>query len=271
MKSVTKIKLTTGALLFLGVTLFQAQPAQAKISKNSFVVTKQTIKTTNSKKQVKITIPKNTPLQVGGVKTIAGKKYVYTDVERLSYNLQKPLLSSKATSTISRWLPATKATFKQIEKPVYLDYYAAQSDGKRSLKKVKTETGNLWKGYIVPADYASQTNTRIRVTTDGYLEYYENSPYIFKVSPQPTTSVKVQSATHPTSSGKTILNFKTDVAQLPFVKLSQNHYQLTIQGTSYGNVTVIPNDEDVQKVLTSWVSRINKEDWFEINSVSNFK
>lgn len=270
LKLKTKVKLTTGALLLFGITLLQAQPVQAKIIKNSFVITKQAIKTTNSKKQVNLTIPKNTPLQVAGVKTVSGRKYLYTDVERLSYHLRKPLLSAKSTSTITRWLPATTANFKEIKKPVYLDYFAAQSDGKRSLKKVKTETGNLWKGSRIPVDYASQTGTRIRVTTDGYFEYYENMPFVFNISPQPTASVKVQSATHPVSSGRTILNFKDDIAQLPFVKLSADHFQLTIQGTSAGTITVIPNEDNVQKVLTSWISRINKEDWYEPNSITIF-
>lgn len=53
-------KILTGAMLLFGMTIITAQPAHATVIKNSFLKTQRTITTYNSKKQVKLTIPKGT-------------------------------------------------------------------------------------------------------------------------------------------------------------------------------------------------------------------
>lgn len=263
-------KILTGAMLLFGMTIITAQPAHATVIKNSFLKTQRTITTYNSKKQVKLIIPKGTTVQVAGIKHAKGNKYVDLNVERLSYNIRKPLLGKKNPGIYTRWIRAKGYNFKQVHKPVYLSYFAAQSDGKKTLNKVKTENGNLWKGDRLPVDYASATSTRLRITSNGYLEYFAKSPFVYKVSAKPTHSIKVLSASHPTASGKTILTVKSKFSGLPFVKKA-HHYQLTIFNYDHGTITVVPNDNNVKKILTNWIFKVGKEIWYENNSVTTFK
>ncbi len=264
-------KIMIGTLALFGGALLQVQPAHATVIKNSFFKTQRSITTYNSKKQVKVTIPKGTTVQVGGIKHVHGNKYVAINLERLSYNIRKPLLSQKKPGVYTHWLRAKGYNFKQIHKPVYLSYFAVQSDGKKSRNKIKTETGNLWKGDRLPANYTTASGTRFRVTSNGYLEYYAKSPFTFKVSPKPTASLKVVKASHPLASGETILAFKSKISGLSFVKKSHHDYHLTINSTGNGTITVIPSTTNVKKILTNWVYRIGKVDWYENNSVTNFK
>lgn len=264
-------KIMFSALVLFGAAFIQAQPAHATVIKNSFLKTQRTITTYNSKKQVKITIPKGTTVQVAGIKHTKGNKYVDLNVERLSYNIRKPLLSQKKPGIYTHWLRAKGYNFKQIHKPVYLSYFAVQSDGKKSRNKIRTESGNLWKGDRLPADYTTASGTRLRVTSNGYLEYYAKSPFAFKVSPKPTASLKVTKASHPIVSGQTILTFKSKISGLPFVNKSHHNYRLTIESTGNGTVTVVPNTNNVKKIMTNWIYRIGKVDWYENNSVTTFK
>lgn len=264
-------KILACALTLFGATIFTAQPVHATVIKNSFLTTQRTITTYNSKKQVKLIIPKGTTVQVAGIKHTNGNKYVDLNVERLSYNIRKPLLSKKNPGIYTRWIRAKGYNFKQIHKPVYLSYFAAQSDGKKTLNKVKTENGNLWKGDRLPVDYTTATSTRFRVTSNGYLEYFAKSPFVYKVSAKPTHSIKVLSASHPTASGKTILIVESRFSGLPFVKKAHQHYQLTIFNNDHGTITVVPNDNNVKKILTNWIFKVGKEIWYENNSVTTFK
>lgn len=264
-------QLIAGALFMLGAAFIQAQPAHATVVKNSFLKTQRSISTYNSNKHAKFTLPKGTVVQVAGTKHIHGNKYVDVYIDRLSYNIRKPLLAVKKPTVYSHWIRAKGYNFKQIHKPTYLSYYAAQSDGKKSQGKVRTETGNLWKGTRLPVDYATSAAARLRVTTDGYLEYDASSPFVFKISPKPTASLKVEKASHPIASGKTILTTKSRVKQLPFVKKSKQHYQLTITNAEAGTITVVPNTSKVKKILTNWIFKVGKESWYENNSVTTFK
>ncbi|KRK88804.1 hypothetical protein [Lentilactobacillus sunkii] len=269
MRLTSKIMFST--LVLFGTAFIQTQPAHATVIKNSFLKTQRTITTYNSKKQVKVTIPKGTTVQVAGIKHAKGNKYVDLNVERLSYNIRKPLLSQKQSGIYTHWLRAKGYNFKQIHKPVYLSYFAVQSDGNKSRNKVRTESGNLWRGDRLPADYTTASGTRLRVTSNGYLEYYAKSPFAFKVSPKPTASLKVTKANHPIVSGQTILTFKSKISGLPFVKKSHHTYRLTIESTGNGTVTVVPNTNNVKKIMTNWIYRIGKVDWYENNSVTTFK
>ena len=264
-------QLITGALLMFGAALMQAQPAHATVVKNSFLKTQRTIRTYNINKHAKLTLPKGAVVQVAGTKHLHGNKYVDVYVDRLSYNIRKPLLSVKKPTIYSHWIRAKGDNFKQIHKPSYLSYYAAQSDGKQSHDKIRTETGNLWKGTRLPVDYATSVAARLRVTTNGYLEYDASSPFVFKISPKPTTSLKVAKASQPMASGKTILTFKSRLKQLPFTKKSKGHYQLAITNAEAGTITVVPNTSKVQKILTNWIFKVGKQSWYENNSVTTFK
>ncbi|APR07516.1 hypothetical protein FAM21834_01388 [Lentilactobacillus parabuchneri] len=269
MRFTTKFMVCSG--LLLGGLFAAAQPAHATVIKNSFLKTQRNISTYNSQKQVKLTIPKGTVVQVAGIKHAHGNKYVDLHLGRLSYSLRKPLLSAKKLTAYSYWIRAKGYNFKQVHKPAYLGYFAAQSDGKQSQGKTRTETGNLWKGTRLPVDYTTATAPRLQVTTNGYLEYYSNSPFVYKVSPKPTASLKVQSTSQPLASGKTILTFKSRVKQLPFTKKSRGNYQLTITNAEVGTVTVVPNSTNVKKILTNWIFKVGKQEWYENNSVTTFK
>jgi len=73
------------------------------------------------------------------------------------------------------------------------------------------------------------------------------------------------------ASGETILTTKSRVKQLPFVKKSKDHYQLTITNAEAGTITVVPNTSKVKKILTNWIFKVGKESWYENNSVTTFK
>ncbi|GAY73929.1 hypothetical protein [Lentilactobacillus kosonis] len=137
-----------------------------------------------------IKIPKGTNIQVDGFKVKNGSKYAYFNIEKLSYDIRKPLIG-KNTSVISAWQRLTRSNFKQIKKPTYLNYYSAIKSSRKLYNKVIQHSGSLWEGTRFPANYKSVRNDRIRITNDGYLEYFENFPYAYRVSGKPAYTEKL--------------------------------------------------------------------------------
>lgn len=258
-----------GLALIAGMTL-APQTASAKVVKNSFLVTQKTITTTNSKKQVKLTVPKGTTVRAAGLKTVGGSRYVYLDADYMNYNLRRPVLSSKATSHISRWLRLSSANFKRVAKPKYLTYYTVPSYAAQSAYRKVSVSGNLWKGSTMPVNYASTSGTRLRVTDDGYLEYFQSTPYVYKKTPKPTNTVKVLSATHPGGSGKTTLTVTKAFSGLPFTTTANGRAQLEIQLTSTRNMTAIPNLDNAQRLLIAQISTIGGTGWVNHKATVTF-
>lgn len=272
MKVITRLSLglTAGLTFLIGSVLLGTTTADAKVIQNSFLTTQRTIHTTNSKKQVQLSLPKGTTVQAAKVKNQAGRKYIYINAEQLSYRLRKPLLSSKVTSNFSRWIPVTKANFKQVKTPVYLSYYNTNVRKKRINNRYFSTNSNLWQGDALPADYPSQSGTRLRITTDGYLEYFAKSPFVYRVSKKPTATLKVQSATHPSGSGKDIMIFKSSFSPLPFQKAADGAYTLTIRWLSAATVTAIPNENNVKELTHQYVSKIGEQNWYHRTSTTKF-
>nr|WP_252892939.1 hypothetical protein [Lentilactobacillus otakiensis] len=46
---------------------------------------------------------------------------------------------------------------------------------------------------------------------------------------------------------------------------------MTIFNYDHGTITVVPNDNNVKKILTNWIFKVGKEIWYENNSVTTFK
>lgn len=260
-----------GIAVLTGVAVLAPTQASASVVKNSFLTTKHQISTTNSKKQVKITIPKGTTVRVAGIKTSKGSTYVYSDADRLNYNLRKPVLSTRSTSHMTYWQKLTSANYTHVAKPKYLDYYSLTTQSTAGHSHLSfSNTGNLWLGSALPVNYTKTSGTRLRITDDGYLEYYSKTPYSYKISPKPTHSVKVQSATHPGGSGNTILTTKSSFSQLPFTKLATDKYQLTIHLTSGRTTTVYPSADNATKLTTQQISTIGGTKWFAHTFTSTF-
>lgn len=245
--------------LFVGLAA-NTQSANAKVVKNSFLTTQRTIATTNSKKQVNLTIPKGTTVRAAGLKTINGHRYVYLNVDHLSYNLRQPILSGKATSTISRWVRLTATNFRQVSKPLYLSYYTVPTTTGTAYR-TPLDSGDLWQGSTLPSDYQSASGTRVRVTDDGYLEYFTNTPYNYHKTVKPTDTEKVIAATHPGGSGKTTLTVTKGFSGLPFTQLTNGKSQLVIQLTSIHTITVVPSIDNAKSMLLNQISTIDGVDW----------
>lgn len=221
----------------------------AKVVTNSFLTTQRQLKTYNSKRTLKLTIPKNTTVQVTGIKHDHGKKYVALNVDRLRYGVRKPLLNAQNTSKVSRWIQANGKNFKLVKKPTYLAYYniTRSTAGHKLLTYVAD--GNLWQGSALPANYQQQIGVRFTVTTDGYLEYFNQSPYQYVISPKPSMTMKVQKAVH---HGRNVdLYFKKSFNQLPLTKVAKkgdNRYRLRIYRTYGDTATAIPDADNASQV-----------------------
>lgn len=268
MKSTHIIGLTIAAG-FAFLLAGAAVPAHATVVKNSFLKTTRTIRTTNSKKQVKLTIPKNTVVQAAGIKRSSNHKYIYINADQLSYHLRKPLLSTKSTSNFSRWLRVSHTNFQQIRKPVYLSYYNTNVHNPLTKGTTYHTKADLWKGHALPVNYKSQSGIRLRVTTDGYLEYFASSPYVYKTSAKPSDTAKVISATHPGGSGKDIMTFNSSFSTLPFTK-SGSRYTLTILWKAQSTATPIPSEDNVKSLNIQDISRIEGQKWYWRDQTINY-
>lgn len=268
MKSTHIIGLTAAAgfAFLLGGGTIQAH---AKVVKNSFLKTTRTIRTTNSKKQVKLTIPKNTVVQAAGIKWSSNHKYIYINADQLSYHLRKRLLSTKSTSNFSRWLRVSRTNFQQIKTPIYLSYYNTNVHNPLTKGTTYHTKADLWKGHALPVDYKSQSGIRLRVTTDGYLEYFASSPYVYKTSAKPTDTAKVISSTHLGGSGKDIMTFNSSFSALPFTK-SGSHYTLTILWKAQSTATAIPSEDNVKSLNIQDISRIEGQEWYWRDQTINY-
>lgn len=260
MKSTHIIGLTAAAgfAFLLGGGTIQAH---AKVVKNSFLKTTRTIRTTNSKKQVKLTIPKNTVVQAAGIKWSSNHKYIYINADQLSYHLRKRLLSTKSTSNFSRWLRVSRTNFQQIKTPIYLSYYNTNVHNPLTKGTTYHTKADLWKGHALPVDYKSQSGIRLRVTTDGYLEYFASSPYVYKKSLKPTDTAKVISATYLDGLNQDIMTFNSSFSALPFNK-SENQYTLTISEQGQWSTTATPNEDDVKSLNLQKISQIEGQEWY---------
>ncbi|KRK88247.1 hypothetical protein FD17_GL000547 [Lentilactobacillus sunkii DSM 19904] len=238
-----------------------AVPAHATVVKNSFLKTTRTIRTTNSKKQVKLTIPKNTVVQAAGVKWSGHHKYVYINADQLSYHLRKPLLSTKSTSNFSRWLRVSHTNFQQIKKPVYLSYYNTNVHNPLTKGTTYHTKADLWKGHALPVDYQSQSGIRLRVTTDGYLEYFASSPYVYETSAKPSDTAKVIGATYLDGLNQDIMTFNSSFSALPFKK-SGNQYTLTISEQGQWSTTATPNEDNLKSLNLQKISKVEDQEWY---------
>lgn len=269
---INKGLISFGLLLLAGVSVAtHADPASAKVQLGSFLTTRRAISVKNSKQKVTIKIPKGTTVQVDGFKNRNGIKYAYFNIEKLNYNVRKPLLN-KSTSTISAWQKLTKANYKQIKKPTYLYYYSAIVRHQRRYNKIIQRNGSMWEGQRFPANFSSAHNARVRVTNDGYLEYYKSSPYLYMVSSKPTYSAKIINAKHEVA--REYLTVKKGTDALPFDKLANGDSQIVIWWTAANTYTALPNENNAKQVISSNLYRLGNSKsnyWFMKSGTANLK
>ncbi|EEI71483.1 hypothetical protein GQR93_04835 [Lentilactobacillus hilgardii] len=252
------------ALIFSFILIDQSVASAAKVTKNSFLTTKRVIKTYNSSKTIKVTIPKGTTVLVNGTKNDNGQKYVSLNLNRLRYQIRRPLITAQNSSRVSRWILAKGQNFSKTNKPVYLSYYSLTRSNKGHALLSYVANGDLWKGSTLPADYAQLTGTRFTITTDGYLDFFSSSPYKYTISPKPTSSTEIQKSYY-RSSRQLYLYFKTKLKGLPVTKVStkgNNRYRLSINRTTQTTSTAIPNEDDATRVTLNEIYQIGKTDYY---------
>lgn len=184
--------LLNGLIAAVGLVSFgtSAQAAAKTNFANDYVVTKTATKT----------LPKGTRVQVVYTKTKNGKQYATIEASRLSYKLQKRVGSSKI---------ATVAT--------------------TNLRKVSTQASDklnvLFKGASRTTDKKDTNAHKLKITTDGYIQYFANS-----VTKAPVSSTKITASR---SKGSIIyLYSKTSMTKLPdkHIRKSGNYqYRLAIR------------------------------------------
>ncbi|MFD1124597.1 hypothetical protein ACFQ22_04375 [Lentilactobacillus raoultii] len=247
-------------------SLLISRPVQgAQVVKGSFLTTSRSIKTANGPKTVKLTIPKKTTTLVAGIKYVHGKKYVSLNLNRLHYQLRKPLLTSQNHSRVSHWILATGKNFKKATEPTYLKYYSLTRHYPTQQLRTYIASGDLWLGQSLPADYDQVTGTRVTITTDGYLEFFKQSAYHYQVSPKPNQLLKIQKSVLNQKSRQLRLYFKTRLSTLPMTKVAAkgaNRYRLIITRTGETTATAIPNSDQATQVILNEIYQLGKTTYY---------
>ncbi|GAF36135.1 hypothetical protein [Lentilactobacillus farraginis] len=264
------------AAMITVLTLSASRPisaAASKVVKNSFLTTKRTIKTTNSSRAVKLTIPKATTVLVSDVKLINGQKYVSLNLNRLDYRLRKPLLASPKASRVSRWILAKGKNFGKTPKPKYLAYYALTRSTQGHTLSHYVANGDLWRGTTLPAAYAQQTGTRLTITTNGYLETFTNSAFKYLISPKPTGTIKIQKTVYNRSAKRLYLYFKSRPKMVKTTKVTSkgsDRYRLVIQKTAHTTSTAIPDQDNATRVTLNEIYQVGGEDYYMYTESAGF-
>ena len=227
-----------GILLAVSV----AVPANATtylshFSKDQYLMTKKTIHTTNSHyKNIKITIPKGTVLKSSRLTKSSKTKHPYLTINlnRLHWSLRKAIIQSSHNVTSTSGIWAKTSTFKKVHAPAYQTYFKQPYTG--------TIGRLIWEGTkAFPLRQQYKIENCLRVTDDGYLEYFTGYDYWVNKMPAPHSAAKVEKFVKKgkadylyTASKVSGLNMKQ------VAKKGQHRYRLKITKTDQHMATVNP-------------------------------
>lgn len=243
------------------------------VKDKNFLVTQRTLNLPKTKYKRALTIPKGTVVQAQGVSKVNGKLTTYIYMNTLSYHLRKGYVGHSEGS--SKNIALTSANFKKVKVPQYIRYYSSQLTYATGIGVNYTANGDLFAGKKYPNEKNLLTAkaARVSVTSDGYLEYYDNAKvFSSNVDSKPTASVKITKVTGPTN-GKTVLYTKQAVPSAIAKHVSQSgnaRYATTItrQYRVYSTVTPFARDsEQTDSVDISAGYQVNGKTFFMYQAV----
>ncbi len=268
-----KVKLLIGFLalvvgLMIQTAMVQAKTSYLSVAKRDYLQTQQKLTVTNSTyKNIKITIPKGTVVQVAGASKSKQTKhpFITIDMDTMSYKLRKPFYKSKSKPNMTAGIWATTRNFKKIDYPSYLRYYFVTKPDARSAGDYIAD-GNLWQGVKWPVKEVGTKGSGLKITVDGVLESYSKVPVFQAYAPKPVSYAKVRKTV---SNGKTTDFYtKYKVKNLPMTRVAKkgnNQYRLSITRTGEHAVTAIPESSKFPYVDSVEVSErylINNENYY---------
>ncbi|KRM45526.1 hypothetical protein [Lentilactobacillus parafarraginis] len=235
----------------------QAKTHYLKVTQRSYLQTQRQMTIKNAYyKNIKITLPKGTVVQVAGVSKSkrTHHPFITIDMDSMSYHLRKPFYQSKRKPNMTAGIWATTANFKKIASPIYLRYYYVADPDTRSAGSYLAD-GNLWRGVRWPTDEVKAKGTGFKVTVDGYLESYSKVPVFQAYAPKPQGYAKIRKTV---DNGKTTdFYVKNKIKGAPLTRVAKtgnDQYRLSITRTGEHSLTMIPEDDHPQYVDSVEVS-----------------
>ncbi|MCV3739673.1 hypothetical protein OF387_00385 [Lentilactobacillus hilgardii] len=245
------------ATFAIQMTVAQAKTTYLSVSARNYLQTTKKLTVTNSYyKNIKMTLPKGTVVQVASAARSQKTHHPFftIDMDTMSYRLRKPFYNAKSKPNMTAGIWATTADFKKVDSPQYLRYYQVTSPDTRSAGDYVAD-GNLWQGDKWPANETTAKASGIKVTVDGYLEAYSKVKVFQAYAPKPVGYAKIQ---------KTVTNGKTTdfyvaskIKGMPLTRVAKSgkdQYRLSITRTGEHGVTMIPEDEHPQYIDSVEVS-----------------
>lgn len=164
--------------------------AKSSVKTGTYLQTRTTIHTTNGYfKDVKVTIPKGTIFNIGSLyeNPKTRKTSMTIDLNQLRWSIRKPVIDSVHNQQSTAGIWAKTSWFKKVSEPTYLKYYSSGD-------------GYLWQGNKWPENPVKATADGVRVTSDGYLETFNEAQILLIKAVKPLSTAKVQ---HVLQKGKT--------------------------------------------------------------------
>lgn len=227
-----------GVLLTIGVTApANASTYLSHFSKNQYLMAKKTIHTTNSHyKNIKITIPKGTVFKSSSLTKSRKTKHPYLTINlnRLHWSLRKGVVQSYHNVMTTSGIWAKSSTFKKVHAPAYQSYFKQPYTG--------TIGGLIWQGTkAFPLRQQYKIENCLRVTDDGYLEYFTGYDYWVKKMPEPHSAAKVEKLVKKGNAYYFYTKSKISGLTMKHVAKKGNHrYRLKITKTDQHMATVNP-------------------------------